>query len=246
MFSVIASCASVLNIKLDETAINIDDWELFNENPSFGWMDWEDFEKKRIFSCPNVQPVQQSLNTEEMNKKPYRLANYIDLQIDSGKEGKQQENSKAPKLTPFKKDYSKIPGSNKWTRSTDGDDDDDDGGSVSLVKPKVKTSTLFSFSPNRDHRSKLMPSLPLGNVSKKSIVVILSSTPSPPYANLSSNTFVTFCTATTASVLSVQFNATKTSTIEVKAPNKAKKYSSVRERSVVHGQTFGSIESNCR
>lgn len=42
------------------------------ENPAFGYLNWE---RKLICCRSRVQPVQQS--TEEMNMKPYRLADYF-------------------------------------------------------------------------------------------------------------------------------------------------------------------------
>lgn len=151
--------------------------------------------------------------------------------------------SKTPKLTLFNKDYSKVPVSNERPRSIDDDDDD---YSVSFVKPKTKTSTIFSGSKNRDQKSKLqlMLSFLRGDESKDEVDSVQSSTAvgddkksndksnekdepkatvsssSSSSLNLSTNTSVTFSTATTTSVLNVPSDAIKTSTTEIKLPNK--------------------------
>lgn len=146
------------------------------------------------------------------------------------------DTSKTPKLTLFNRDYSKMPISKERTRSIDDDDDD---YSVSFVKPKAKTSTLFSGSKNRDQQSKLqmMLSFLRGDESKDVVdsvqsgkvvddkksnekdepKVIVSSSPS---ANLSTSTSVTFSTATTTSLLNAPTDAIKTSPIEIKSPIK--------------------------
>lgn len=137
---------------------------------------------------------------------------------------------KAPKLTLFNRDYSNIPAASDRKRSID----DEDEYSVSFVKPKAKTSTLFSGNKNRDQKSKLQMMLSFlrgGDESKDEVDSVQSSknnadktddknsakaTVSSTPANLTTITSVTFSTATTTSVLNVPSDAanSKTSTIE--------------------------------
>lgn len=138
-----------------------------------------------------------------------------------------QPTTKTNKITLFNKVYSATP-----SAIDKKNDDDDEDNSISFIKPKVKTSSIFGSNKNRDQKSKLamMLSFLRGDESKDEVdssvrkplvgadkpeqkdekQTSISSTPT----NLSTITSVTFSTATTTSVLSVPSDATKSSIIE--------------------------------
>lgn len=137
------------------------------------------------------------------------------------------EASKAPKLTLFNKDYSNIPSASQRKRNVDDDYVDD--YTVSFVKPKSKASTIFSQSKSKDQKSKLAMMLDFlrGDESKDMVDsgpgskttnaenVEPKTVVSSPSANLSTNTSVTFSTATTTSVLNAPSDASSRNKIEL-------------------------------
>lgn len=122
----------------------------------------------------------------------------------------QRQASKAPKLTLFNKDYGiSIP------RECKDDAEEEDENSISFVKPKSSTSTIFCLNKKKDSsktKLALMLSFLRGDESKDEVDSISSSKNNvntekieedkeSKSANLSTSTVVTFSTATTTSVL---------------------------------------------
>lgn len=124
----------------------------------------------------------------------------------------QKQASKMPKLTLFNKDYgTSIPQECKG----DVEQEEEDENSISFVKPKSSTSTIFSLNKKKDSsKTKLamMLSFLRGDESKDEVDTISASNKivntekkeedkDSKSANLSTSTVVTFSTATTTSVL---------------------------------------------
>lgn len=186
-------------------------------------------------------PESSRVGTSNSDLPSHRPTEQIKPVIKSMSDGyvPKPETSKIPKLTLFNKDYSKAS-----ERKRDIIDDNDEY-SVSFVIPKSKTSTLFSGNKNRDQKSKLemMLSFLRGDESKDEVDSVRVSAGnvdkpsdkndtnkaavSSTSANLTTNTSVTFSTATTTSVLNVPSDAIKTSTIETPKDNQNKSLNDV-------------------
>lgn len=131
-----------------------------------------------------------------------------------------QEIRKTPKLTLFNKDYSTI-------KNQCEIEDDEDENSVSFVKPKTKTSKLFSLNRNRkpSKLSMILSSL-RGDESKDEVDTVKAKITetvtseseekkvSEP-ASLITTTNVTFSTATTTSILNTPLSTVNTVVSEI-------------------------------
>lgn len=131
-----------------------------------------------------------------------------------------QEIRKTPKLTLFNKDYSTI-------KNQCEIEDDEDENSVSFVKPKTKTSKLFSLNRNRkpSKLSMILSSLrgdesidEVDTVKAKITETVTSESEekkvSEP-ASLITTTNVTFSTATTTSILNTPLSTVNTVVSEI-------------------------------
>lgn len=196
-------------------------------------------------SAAKQKPTESSrVGTSNSDLPSHRPTEQIKPVIKSMSDGyvPKPETSKIPKLTLFNKDYSNTSAASDRRRDII---DDNDEYSVSFVIPKSKTSTLFSGNKKRDQKSKLelMLSFLRGDESKDEVDSVrssainnekpsdknetnkaaVSSTP----ANLTTNTSVTFSTATTTSVLNVPSDAIKTSIVEALKDNQNKSINDV-------------------